>query len=89
VYGNIGKTESIIATAAAHHRLPWIHPFTDGNGRVARLMSHAMMLDTLDTGAVWSVARARIGRPRPSRVVVVTPSNPVFVCVTGVTFCAE
>ena len=29
----------------------------DGNGRVARLMSHAMMLDLLDTGAVWSVAR--------------------------------
>jgi Fic family protein len=42
VYGNVGKTESIIATAAAHHRLLWIHPFTDGNGRVARLMSHAM-----------------------------------------------
>jgi Fic family protein len=57
VYGNIGKTESIISTAAAHHRLLWIHPFMDGNGRVARLMSHAMMLDTLDTGAVWSVAR--------------------------------
>jgi Fic family protein len=57
VYGNVGKTESIIATAAAHHRLLWIHPFTDGNGRVARLMSHAMMLDVLDTGAVWSVAR--------------------------------
>ena len=57
VYGNVGKTESIISTAAAHHRLLWIHPFMDGNGRVARLMSHAMMLDTLDTGAVWSVAR--------------------------------
>jgi Fic family protein len=57
VYGNVGKTESIISTAAAHHRLLWIHPFVDGNGRVARLMSHAMMLDTLDTGAVWSVAR--------------------------------
>ena len=56
-YGNAGKTESIISTAAAHHRLVWIHPFMDGNGRVARLMSHAMMLDTLDTGAVWSVAR--------------------------------
>jgi Fic family protein len=35
----------------------WIHPFVDGNGRVARLMSHAMLLETLDTGAVWSVAR--------------------------------
>jgi Fic family protein len=57
VYGNIGKTESIISTAATHHRLLWIHPFMDGNGRVARLMSHAMMLDLLDTGAVWSVAR--------------------------------
>jgi Fic family protein len=57
VYGNLGKTESIISTAAAHHRLLWIHPFMDGNGRVARLMSHAMMLDSLDTGAVWSVAR--------------------------------
>ena len=57
VYGNIGKTESIISTAAAHHRLLWIHPFMDVNGRVARLMSHAMMLDLLDTGAVGSVAR--------------------------------
>src|ERR1017187_2680920 len=57
VYGNAGKTESIISTAAAHHRLVWIHPFLDGNGRIARLMSHAMMLDMLDTGAVWSVAR--------------------------------
>lgn len=57
VYGKVGKTESIIATAAAHHRMLWIHPFMDGNGRVARLMSHAMMLDILDTGAVWSIAR--------------------------------
>jgi Fic family protein len=40
-----------------HHRLAWIHPFADGNGRVARLMSHATMLEALDTGAVWSIAR--------------------------------
>jgi Fic family protein len=57
VYGSVGKTESIVSTAAVHHRLLWIHPFLDGNGRVARLMSHATMLDMLDTGAVWSVAR--------------------------------
>lgn len=56
-YGGLGKTESVMATAAAHHRLLWVHPFLDGNGRVARLMSHAILLDTLDTGAVWSVAR--------------------------------
>jgi Fic family protein len=56
-YSKLGKTETILAAAAAHHRLLWIHPFLDGNGRVARLMSHAMLLEALDTGAVWSIAR--------------------------------
>ena len=57
VYTNLGKTETIVSTAAAHHRLAWIHPFLDGNGRVARLVSHASLLEALDTGAVWSIAR--------------------------------
>lgn len=53
----LGKLERIIAVAAAHHRLLWIHPFLDGNGRVARLMSHAILRETLDTGGIWSIAR--------------------------------
>jgi Fic family protein len=57
VYGSLNKTDSILAAATGHHRLLWIHPFLDGNGRVARLMSHAMLLESLDTGAAWSVAR--------------------------------
>ena len=57
VYGNLGTTDTILASAAAHHRLLWIHPFLDGNGRVARLMSHALLGDALDTGGVWSIAR--------------------------------
>jgi Fic family protein len=57
VYSRLNKTDAILGAAAAHHRLAWIHPFLDGNGRVARLVSHAMLLETLDTGAVWSVAR--------------------------------
>lgn len=60
-YGRLGRSDAIVAIAAAHHRFAWIHPFLDGNGRVARLMSHAMMLDALDTGGVWSVARG-LGR---------------------------
>jgi len=56
-YTDLGKTDRILAAAAAHHRLLWIHPFLDGNGRVARLMSYAMLLETLDTGGIWSVAR--------------------------------
>lgn len=56
-YSSLGKAENILAAAAAHHRLLWVHPFADGNGRVARLMSHAMLLDTLETGSVWSISR--------------------------------
>lgn len=56
-YAKLGRTDSIIAAATAHHRLLWVHPFIDGNGRVARLMSHAVLLERLDTGALWSVAR--------------------------------
>ncbi|MGE3511653.1 MAG: Fic family protein, partial [Vicinamibacterales bacterium] len=56
-YCSLGRTETVLAAAAAHHRLLWIHPFADGNGRVARLMSHATLLDLLDTASVWSVAR--------------------------------
>lgn len=57
VYSNLGKSETILAVAAAHHRLAWIHPFLDGNGRVARLLSHAILLEVLDTGSIWSIAR--------------------------------
>lgn len=56
-YANLGKLDSILAAAAAHHRLLYIHPFLDGNGRVARLMSYAMLRQALDTGGVWSIAR--------------------------------
>jgi Fic family protein len=56
-YGQLGKSDAIASAAAMHHRLLWIHPFLDGNGRVARLLSHASLLETLDTGGIWSIAR--------------------------------
>lgn len=53
----LSKPRQAIATAAAHHRFLWIHPFLDGNGRVARLMSHAMLLDLGVGSALWSISR--------------------------------
>jgi len=55
---SMGKGARIIAMSAAHHRLAYIHPFPDGNGRVSRLMSHAMGLQA-DIGAsgLWSISR--------------------------------
>ena len=40
---SILATQQLVAIAAAHHRLAWIHPFGDGNGRVIRLHSHALL----------------------------------------------
>jgi Fic family protein len=44
--------------ATAHHRFNYIHPFPDGNGRVSRLMSHAMALQAgIGAHGLWSVSR--------------------------------
>ncbi|HLP68684.1 MAG TPA: Fic family protein [Rhizobium sp.] len=56
-YKMLGRSQKLLAVAAAHHRLAWIHPFLDGNGRVIRLMSYAMLRELLDTGGIWSIAR--------------------------------
>jgi len=53
-----GKMMRVVMAAAAHHRFNYIHPFSDGNGRVSRLMSHAM-LQAAGIGAhgLWSISR--------------------------------
>jgi len=48
----------IIAAAASHHRLAWIHPFLDGNGRVTRLFTHAYFIRAKTDGhRLWMVSR--------------------------------
>ena len=57
-FAKLGMGSRIIAIAAAHHRLNYIHPFIDGNGRVSRLMSHAMALSAgVGAHGLWSVSR--------------------------------
>ena len=41
--------------ATTHHRMAWIHPFEDGNGRAVRLQSHAILFP-LGAG-LWSINR--------------------------------
>lgn len=48
----------VVAIAASHHRLAWMHPFLDGNGRVIRLFSDAYFTQThLDGHGLWTMAR--------------------------------
>lgn len=50
--------KKIVAIAAAHHRLMWIHPFLDGNGRVARLFTDAFFHRIGLAGyGLWNVSR--------------------------------
>lgn len=55
---NTSQIRRIISIAASHHRLAWIHPFLDGNGRVIRLYSDAcLMFEKLDSSGLWSISR--------------------------------
>jgi Fic/DOC family len=47
----------LLALAAAHRRLGWVHPFIDGNGRVMRLHTHALLAALGYTGGLWSPLR--------------------------------
>jgi Fic family protein len=52
------RLEKLLALAAAHHRMMWIHPFSDGNGRVARLFSGACIISANVAGyGLWSINR--------------------------------
>jgi len=50
--GNEGKLHPIATAAIFHHRLTAIHPFTDGNGRVARLAMNLILLKKGYTPAI-------------------------------------
>jgi Fic family protein len=58
VYGKVRRGEaSLVAMAAAHQRLGWVHPFIDGNGRVMRLHTHLVLSALGYTGGLWSPLR--------------------------------
>jgi Fic family protein len=57
VYGGSASWDrQLVKIASAHHRLVWVHPFMDGNGRVARLATQAALYRDFTSG-LWSVCR--------------------------------
>jgi len=56
--GGIHRLTAVLASFAAHHRLVWIHPFMDGNGRVSRIVLDAMLRQCgLNRSGLWSMSR--------------------------------
>ena len=52
-----GLEQAVVGVACAHHRLLWVHPFRDGNGRAARLHSHLVLHALGLTQGLWSPMR--------------------------------
>lgn len=50
--------KKVIAVMCAHHRLAWVHPFADGNGRVGRLFTDAALKAIgMESTGVWCLSR--------------------------------
>lgn len=64
----LSPAQRLLAIPAAHHRFNYIHPFVDSNGRVSRLMSHAMAHHAgIGAHGLWSIARGLArGLQRPT-----------------------
>lgn len=63
--------QGLVAAAAAHHRLAWIHPFLDGNGRVTRLFTQAWLhCAQAAADGLWTLARGLARRQTDYRAVL-------------------
>jgi Fic family protein len=61
---SLAGQKKLIAAAASHHRLAWIHPFLDGNGRVTRLFTYAFMRNTgIESHGLWTLSRGLARKP--------------------------
>lgn len=55
---NFHGEAKIIAAAASHLKLAWLHPFRDGNGRTVRLYSTCFMAQCgINRANLWSLSR--------------------------------
>ncbi len=52
------QAKKVIYALASHHRLMWIHPFLDGNGRTARLVLDGIFSSiSLEGYGLWNISR--------------------------------
>ncbi len=72
----LSKLRQIIAVAASHHRLLWIHPFYDGNGRVTRLFSHAYLRHIGIGNSLWSVSRGLARKVQDYKSLLMQADEP-------------
>ncbi|MEA2017613.1 MAG: Fic family protein [Campylobacterota bacterium] len=55
---HLSKSQQLIYALCSHHKLVWIHPFLDGNGRVSRLfLDYLLFKIKIDGYGLWNISR--------------------------------
>ena len=79
LYGRPGGTQAarVLDALCAHHRLLYIHPFRDGNGRLARLDLEArLQAEGLQCGTHWAVSAALLRQEASYRTALAWADAP-------------
>ncbi|MDR9417909.1 Fic family protein [Gracilimonas sp.] len=67
----------LLAAAASHHRLVWIHPFLDGNGRVCRLFTYAYLRRAnIESYGLWTLSRGLARKDEEYRNYLASADSP-------------
>lgn len=67
---------TLIAIGASHHRLAWIHPFLDGNGRVTRLFTYAFMQKAgIASHGLWTLSRGLARRSEEYKMMLASADS--------------
>lgn len=66
----------LITALAYHHRLAWIHPFMDGNGRLARLITHIQLVYLDLRPNLWSLSRGLARRQTEYYAMMANADRP-------------
>jgi Fic family protein len=66
----------LIAALAYHHRLAWVHPFMDGNGRLVRLITHLQLVYLDLQPSLWSLSRGLARRQTEYYTMMANAARP-------------
>lgn len=67
----------LMAVAASHHRMAWIHPFLDGNGRISRLFTYAYMRKVkMESCGLWTMSRGLARRSEDYKLFLANADSP-------------
>jgi Fic family protein len=76
-FGNIqDPRRRIIAALANHHRLAFVHPFLDGNGRVSRMITHLQLVQLGLQPHLWSLSRGLARRHQDYYAALANADRP-------------